>query len=265
MLKTNFPFDLATPVRDPLSQPLLLDFVGGALANILNLTDPDPRRQRVLMVPPKRLPHMPSEMMALINRMSETPKGRGNRFDSPSRLRAIYFLLKSAQCRLCARGRDQEDLLLSYLKSRSSFGLIGSSVTGAEEKHRQKFRGIEFLASAKGARTLVIDILAETFGKALLTSSASEDVVANVRTIIRPADNIYTDSIDELLVLDVLGGFFDFQHHSDAQIVDTVETVARLARPCGSSHAISKINDLISSAESVEPAVASYLPPQFRK
>lgn len=132
------PFDLALSVRDTDSHPLLLDFAGDALANILNQTDPDLRRKRLMLVPPKRQHYMSTDIITLINHMAGAPKGQCARFDSPSRIRAIFFLLKSAQCRLCARGREHEALFLRYLQSRSSFGLIGSSVTTAEEKHRKK-------------------------------------------------------------------------------------------------------------------------------
>lgn len=263
--KIDIPLDLALSVRNTASQPLLLDFTGDALANILNLTDPDSRRKLLMMVPPKRQHYMSAEMMALINHMAGAPKGQGARFDSPSRVRAIFFLLKSAQCRLCTRGREHEALLLRYLQSRSSFGLIGSSVTTAEEKHRKKFRGIEFLATAKGAQNLVVEILAETFGKAPLTSSIPAKFVGKVREIALPAERIYGAITDEPMVFDFFSGFFDFRHHTDTQIVQTVGEIEKLVGKGKSTGSLSAIKELFAFSDGIEHAIASYLPPNLRK
>lgn len=258
------------PIKDNIAahsrlrHPSLLDFVGDALANILNLTDPDQRRERVLIVPPMRQPHMSKEMMALINHMGRAPKGQGTRFDSPSRLRAIFFLLKSAQCRLCARGAEHEDLLFSYLSSRSSFGLIGNSITKAEEKHRKKFRGFDFLATAGGARTFVTEILAESFGPALLTTSTSADAaIAQVRNTSLPADERYNQITNERLVFDFFSGFFDFRFHSDKQILDTLTAVESGARRSDRSQTFAALAELITFSDDIRQALDSYLPPHL--
>lgn len=250
-------------LRSPTAQPALLDFVGDAIANILNLTDPDVRRARLLMVPPRNNKNMPGEMMNLVNRMGDLMPGQGKRFDSPSRIRAVFYLLKSAQCRLCAFGGDHDRLLRKYLQSKSSFSDPGTTISKAEEKHRKKFEGIDFLASARGARRFTATVLAETFGQDLIKVNVTAEAVEKVRAVAQPAQNLYKKIADEPVAFDFFSAFFDFSYHTDVQIIDTLKSVSKLAPTSAERTFHASAGYYGSDLGIIDQAVASYLPPHL--
>lgn len=246
---------------DEHAQGATLDFVGDALSNILNLTDPDPRREKLLVVPPKNRSTMPVEMLDYINQIGTRKVEQGQRFDSPANLRGMHLLLKSAQCRLCSRGREHEILVRKYLKSKRSLNLPGSNLTKVEERLRKKFKGLPFFASASDTKRFVAHVLFLTLGEETVNNGGSEKSLRHVRELGKHSEDLYENITGEILATDTFSTFFDFSNHNDSQIIKTLEAVSKLGQTAVSDNSAEEKDDVDLFDDPLLRALVSYLPP----
>lgn len=151
----------------------------------------------------------------------EIPKGRqGAFFDLAHWTRSSFLLLKSAQCRYAARGREHAALMSRYLLKP---GLFHDPEGFSQQKHddardnKKRLNAHVFGKEVAGGLTIL------ALSPSIFSRPEKQQIQVMRASLNTAAVDLYTRYFDDLFPVEFFTSFFDFSEHSDRQILSTLK------------------------------------------